>query len=459
MKFINLDARQNPYLHKHNQHIINIINELAVEAQVTRHISPMNIVDTDNRVHSFYYTDYSSIQGHQYFKNVINRNVEILNIINNLNYPLNFLRPSEGNRELQLDPNKFNIVLLDQINRPMEFIEQLVVNPKNHYFKVDRQPPFEDLTEAEYSRAIFKHTKTRNRELVFVPSLNAFFIKSSFYLFINELIANSLELIWHLTKSKNSVANIKPETVENIKTIQDSPLMVEYLTQLNNARKEEIFKRFRLIDEQASWESRQIRLMRNIESLTNDIKTLENQLRELEFKRLAYVGVDNTPLKDLLLNHNLIKSIEVENNGQLLIINTNPIPFTKYNVGNLMHASENFYKQNREFQKILAKQAEGTAQIYFSRYRIIIGRTSDNQIHYQLQPVVERLSNPHQAVSCLGNYSGPISEAQRSINYTSLILLLLEYLQSITFGDLGSNSFPENCYALNEKGEIIYGRA
>ena len=148
----------------------------------------------------------------------------------------------------------------------------------------------------------------------------------------------------------------------------------------------------------------------------------------------------------------------MDNSGQVLVINTNPIPFTKYNVGSLMNASENFYKQNRTFQRILAKQAEGTAQIYFSEYKITIARNSENEIQYQLQPMTERLRNPHQGASCLGNYSGPISEAKKSINYPSLILLLLEYLQSITFGDLGSSNFPERCYALNEKGEIIYGR-
>ena len=288
MKFTNLETRPNPYLYKHNQHIINIIMEMAVEAKVTSHRAPMHLLDTDHRIHPAYYSDYSSLNGQQELRSaIVSRNIEILNIINNLNYPLNFLRPSEGNRELQLDQNKFNIVLLDQINRPMEFIEQLIVNPKNYYYTTDKRPPFENLTEVEYSRAVFKHTETRNRDLVFVPSLNTFFVKSSIYLFINELIANNLELIWHLTKSKNSVANIKPETINTIKAIEDSPLMVEYLTQLTNVMKEETFKRFIPIDERAIWDSRQIRLTRSIDSMTNDLERLKDELRQIEFRKIS----------------------------------------------------------------------------------------------------------------------------------------------------------------------------
>ncbi len=168
-------------------------------------------------------------------------------------------------------------------------------------------------------------------------------------------------------------------------------------------------------------------------------------------------------LMNLVDKYKLIESIyaKVDNKGLLrIIIETSQLKLIKYDKERLKKLYDNNGWSNKpKFRTILGQFINEECDIFFGAYTITLTLAKANstqEIIYDLSPK-STYRNPHESINCLGTYGSSVNKLRKQNKIDTLLIVLIEYLQSITFGDGGASSLPNSCYALNKEGEKIYG--
>lgn len=201
----------------------------------------------------------------------------------------------------------------------------------------------------------------------------------------------------------------------------------------------------------------------NIEKANEHIIKLQKEIAEVQENIIFAKGGDVIAdeifaLTDRNKNIRSVISRRSGDNNTELVITTEPIELTKYDNDRLERfLNRGGWQNNGPFRRVLKLLVSGKAKVFFSSYEIIITIPARGGLNWKLIPLTPNKRNPHQGIGCYGSYGNHLSNAADKRNFTVLIILLLEFLSSITFGDGGATDLPTQCYALNEKGERFYG--
>src|SRR5690554_146966 len=193
----------------------------------------------------------------------------------------------------------------------------------------------------------------------------------------------------------------------------------------------------------------------DLEKLIYDLEKLHDQkgelnilLQEYQIKKTTQKGVDEEEIKDFLTNfeHYLIKDFElVLKSNNMLRVNllTKPIPLSTWNQSpkNKVMSSTGSPVIAELFEDIYLNK--GPARAFYSPYLISfdIGKHSNKIYNYEIKPIVNKYSNPHEAANCFGGYSNLKSEAMIEGNIKRFIHIMLAYLQTTTLGDVAGDGF------------------
>lgn len=190
------------------------------------------------------------------------------------------------------------------------------------------------------------------------------------------------------------------------------------------------------------------------------IKESQDKLEIIERRHLfGQVSDLAEDMRDLLHRHTLLDHLEVTNdeNSVFIHLHTNPLTITKYDKGYLAKSISRMYSNaNSKFTHAFHEFAEGNATINLGEFILVIVIKSNGAINIVANPKEGPYNNPHNQIHCLGTYGTPMTKLRQDQKPIEMILLMLEYIQSINFKDSGSHRLYEMCYITDEKGERIF---
>lgn len=320
------------------------------------------------------------------------------------------------------------------------------------------------------SKANIVKVKGKPRHKLTAYEVDLGYNRKSYYLpHERTIITNALPVLFltkedvvmtHLVNQSDDKLIITEETLRFVERHDTSKMLTRRIltnslaVQAQSANKSAIQLNLKKIDKKR----------RDIEVMKADIITLEKVVANLEEEVIFQKGGETiaNELMDLAERYKSIDYITAETTqtGINIIVRTHPVEFIRYDKDRLKRYLNNGgWNNNTSFRRILQLFVEGKCKIFFGRYdiKLTLSNVSGTQkLSYSFN-ALDKYKNPHESITCIGTYRTTIDQLTKANKYDLLLINLLEYLQSITFGDGGASNLPAYCYALNEEGEKIYG--
>ena len=197
----------------------------------------------------------------------------------------------------------------------------------------------------------------------------------------------------------------------------------------------------------------QVEIDRYIKEAADKLEIIE---RRHLFGQVSNLAED---LRDLLQRHTLLDHLEVNSviDAVSIQIHTHPLSITKYDKGYLMKSLKRVYPNAPTlFKHAFNEFAEENATINLGKFILLLTINSNGLINIAANSKSKMYNNPHNKITCLGTYQTPMTKLRQDQKPIEMILLMLEYIQSINFKDSGSHDLPRMCYITNKKGDRIY---
>lgn len=213
----------------------------------------------------------------------------------------------------------------------------------------------------------------------------------------------------------------------------------------------------------------------NLNRALNEIEELQRKYaKELKNKELYSALIEQpteitkiTYLNRLIgLNYIHDMSIKTLSDAVIIRLELNHLPI-------LYYANENLTRclpEGRRTPEIIKELTDGTAHLYtlFNNLKITINPNEENPITHQFTYEASGTNTFymnqhalfHEGRGCLGTFAFPLLEASREMNINKYLALIIQYLQTITPGDVLGNKTIRHAPIYKNNGEplcINYG--
>lgn len=207
-------------------------------------------------------------------------------------------------------------------------------------------------------------------------------------------------------------------------------------------------------------------LKEQIKAIEKDIKSNEQKLRERE-KSFLFQEFNNKAKKvvDYITRHSLIRPETIvfhyssTTQRNIIKFDTKPLYLYKMNKEFLEKSRATIYPGKDDFKDTFDEILYKNARIGIGTYEINITiHNNPGTFEIKANPTskYEVFQNPHHKIGCLGGFAEGLQESKREGDLLAAISIILEYLQSVNFGDPGSSQLPNLCYVADQHNNIIY---